>query len=258
MLIKTINRPPKKIIRKVQIQSTEHFVRDAGKIYRRIAEVLSEIAQERRNRAPTSESMLVQWERKIRFLATRTLADHVPIPAQHLLTIITWYRDHYDDDQFIPEVESGWSLTKKFDRLEDAWRKRTKFLDEDDRELTSQQVFKQKGFDSTRVIDSLVKDIMRPAQKLKLIDIKNEGQLAAKIADLYHSIEDERNAANMPNWQRLRFGGPLSILRDYIKWLEEQRWEASSNVLLPDSRAFAAFRRDFRSLELFDPINGRD
>jgi hypothetical protein len=99
---------------------------------------------------------------------------------------------------------------------------------------------------------------MRPVQKLKLIDIKNEGQLAAKIADLYHSIEAERNEANMPGYLRIRFGGPLSILRDYIKWLEEQRWDASSNVLLPDSRAFAMFRRDFRQLELFDPINGRD
>jgi hypothetical protein len=258
MLIKTINRPPKKIIRKVQVQSTEHFVRDVGKIYRRIAEILAQIHQDRRCRkSPVSERDLAEWVHKISLLSNK-LRTHVPIPAQHLLTIITWYRDHYDDDQFIPEVESGWSLTKKFDRLEDAWRKRTKFLDEDDRELTSQEVFKQKGFDSSRVVDSLVKDVMRPAQKLKLIDIKNEGQLAAKIADLYFSIETERNASNMPGYLRIRFGGPLSILRDYIKWLEEQRWEASSNVLQPDSRAFAMFRRDFRQLELFDPINGRD
>jgi hypothetical protein len=198
MLIKTIKRHPKQVIRKTKFKRTKHFDDQAcGKIY-------------------------------------------------------------YKQAKFIPVIHSGKALLEKFDRLEEAKMRFSELKNEEGEDLSVEEVFKQKGFDSTRVIDSLVKDVMRPAQRLKLIDIKNEGQLAAKIADLYHSIEDERNEANMPGYLRIRFGGPLSILRDYIKWLEEQRWEASSNVLLPDSRAFAAFRRDFRALELFDPINGRD
>jgi hypothetical protein len=122
--------------------------------------------------------------------------------------------------------------------------------------LTSQEVIEQSGF-VPRVVETFTKDLIPGAKRLKLIDMADDAILTARVVELYHAIKLEREAANLDSNLKIRIGGPLEILRQYLAWLAKKDWEASSRVLKPESPAFAQFRRDFRELEQNDPINGK-
>ena len=77
---------------------------------------------------------------------------------------------------------------------------------------------------------------------------QDRGGLAVHVLDLYDAVKKGAKSQPATNL-KIRIGGPLEILRRYVDWLAEKDWEASSQVLKPNSPAFASFRRDFRSLE---------
>jgi hypothetical protein len=160
--------------------------------------------------------------------------------------------------KYIPVIHSGKALLEKFDRLEEAKMRFSELRDEEGEDLTVEEVLHQKGFVSDRLVDSMVRDIIKPAKRIGFIDIKSDAVLAAKLVDLYSSIREQRNDANLSSGLRIRLGGPLEILNRYVEWLIEKDWEASSRVLKLDSPAFSQFRRDFRSLEGSDPITGME
>jgi hypothetical protein len=244
----------KQILRRNRIKRTDNFVRDSFKVHRMIAETLAKIRLERAHRE-TSEPNLVSWEKDVKRLCRELRGDG---PAcTRVLDVLTWYKDHWNDDEYIPRVESGKSLLDKFDRLEAAMHKRVSFRDENDEELSIEQVLRQKGFVSDRLIDTMLRDIIKPAKKLRFIDVKGDALLTSKLIDLYNAMREERNNSNLSSDMKIRLGGPLEILKRYIDWLIEKDWEASTRVLKVDSPAFAQFRRDFRSLEGWDPISGK-
>jgi hypothetical protein len=122
--------------------------------------------------------------------------------------------------------------------------------------LSSQELLAQSGF-ADRIVESLT-EIIKAAKRLQLFDLKTEAALTVHILDLYEAMKAGRESANLSTNLKIRIGGVLEIMRRYIAWLEEKHWEASSNVLKMDSRAFVSFRRDFRNLEGVDPIDGKE
>jgi hypothetical protein len=254
MLVKNLSIAPKQILRRDRIKRTDNFVRDSFKVHRKIAELLAEIRLDRASRE-TTEVQLASWEKDVKRLC-KQLRGNGP-SCIRVLAVLKWYKDHWDDDEYIPRVESGKSLYDKFDRLEIAMRKRVSFRDENDEELSIEQVLRQKGFVADRLIDTIMRDIIKPAKQLRLIDVKGDALLTARLIDLYNAMREERNNSNLSSDMKVRLGGPLEILKRYIDWLIEKDWEASTRVLKMDSPAFAQFRRDFRSLEGLDPISGK-
>jgi hypothetical protein len=255
VLVKTLTIQPKQIIKKVKVEQTTYFVRDASTLFRRTAELLAEIRYEKFNRR-TSDANLNAWILEIKKLAKEL--DPPPPPALRILNVMKWYRDHYDDDEFIPRVETGRWLSEKFERLEEAMRRRVKLRNGHDEDLTPEEILRQSGFSSSRLIESMIVDIIKPTKKLKLIDIDRDAVLTSHLVELYNAIREQRSDADLTSDLKVRLGGPLEILKQYIDWLSEKDWEASSRVLKFDSPAFSQFRRDFRGLEGLDPINGVD
>jgi hypothetical protein len=121
---------------------------------------------------------------------------------------------------------------------------------------SSQEILAQGGF-TDRVVESLT-EIIKAAKRLQLFDLKTEAELTVHILDLYDAMKGGREAANLSTNLKIKIGGPLEILRRYMAWLVEKDWEASSKVLKLNSPSFASFRRDFRSLEGIDPIDGKE
>jgi len=134
--------------------------------------------------------------------------------------------------------------------------KRTKSLPKNVMGLSIQEVIEQSEF-TPRTAEALA-NIVKQAKRLQLIDMKSDGVLTSRVIELYTAMKAEWDAANMSSDLKIHIGGPLEILRQYLAWLLEKDWQASSKVLKLDSPAFAQFRRDYRDLEGRDPINGKE
>jgi hypothetical protein len=255
VIVKHVEIKPKQVIRKFEFERTERFVRNADKWYRIVAEMLAEIRLDRAHMR-TSDQQIVNWVKQIKRFS-KQLAGGEP-PIVRLYTLIKWYKDHYDDDEYIPRVESATSLVSKFERLEAAMLRRVKLKTANGHDLSIKQVLQQNGITHPRIVDTIERDLVIPARRLHLSDMTNDAVLTDKIVGLYNEIQNERATVRLSPAVKLNIGGPLEVMRRYISWLAEKDWDASSRVLKSDSPAFNQFRRDFRNMEGNDPVNGKE
>jgi hypothetical protein len=108
-------------------RSTAHFVRDGDKFIRCIVRWLAEIRMDRARLEVPPHQLLI-WERQVgRFISPPygLFPRSGEPPLLRVFRLMKWYRHHYDDDKYIPVVESPRSPRAKFERLEAAMRRRT-------------------------------------------------------------------------------------------------------------------------------------
>ena len=214
-----------------------------------VADLLSRIRLERA-RIRTTPQQLAQWRKRILQLM-RELDG--PRPADRVYRVVRWYLDHWEDDRYIPRVDSGNSLRDKFDRLERAMVERSPELVQ---RRTAEEVLAE-SLGSQRAARFFERSVMPAARELRLTG--DDAALAQALVDLRRHVEElRRESRRFDESLSDERGGPTSVVGCYVEWLATQDWDATLRVLRPDSPAFAQWRREEARLDPADrdPVTG--
>lgn len=244
-------------------EKDETDIKNKNKEFLHLAEKLATTIQSNKN-IKVPPSRLQSWAGEI-----RKLSQLEGVAPARIEKALDWYAENIGG-QYIPVIESGASLRSKFIKLEEAMKragalKRARALpnkttnDAPPDSPSPKQLIKErfKGLST-----AFEKECYAPATEL-LVDSNTrsgKARLAQTLITLYEDIETTQTFNLPPDTSQL-FPSAITIIRNYIDWIEKNDWikDRSINLFEIDHTLFTRFRRAEASKDNMerDPITGK-
>ena len=229
---------------------------DKNSRYVPLAEKLASIIRKNKRINVTSQR-IASWADEI-----RKLVETDGVSIQRVETALDWYEENIGG-QYVPVIESGFSLRSKFIKLEDAMRRagatpgqpKTSPTDAPkDPKKILRRFFRSK--DLTHVF---YRDCYEPAEAL-FEGTVDEGTLAETLLNLYSQIKEKQEQNLSGDLVRL-LPGPMELIARYIDWIRDNSWITDIRLDMFDLNhsLFSRFRRDEAKTDNFerDAITGK-
>lgn len=222
------------------------------------AEKLAAIIQSNKN-IKIPPSRLNNWANEIRRLHQVEGVAH-----ERIARALEWYGENIGGE-YVPVIESGSTFRSKFIKLEDAMR-RAGGLASGDKErpgtislTVSPRLIIQSNLRGLAA--AFEKDCYGPAKDIMPIKGKaDRGKLARVLVDLYNDIESTQ-VENIPRNSTNLFPSPITIIRSYIDWIEDNDWIKDRSIQLFSTKhpLFSRFRREEARKDSIerDPLTGK-
>jgi hypothetical protein len=219
----------------------EEKMKDKNSRYVPLAEKLAFIIRKNK-RINVTPQRISSWANEI-----RKLVETDGVSIQRVETALDWYEENIGG-QYVPVIESGFSLRSKFIKLEDAMRRagavpgQSKTISTDtpkDPKKVLQQFFRSK--DLTYVF---YRDCYEPAEAL-FEGTVDGGTLAETLLHLYSQIKEKQEQHLKGDLVRL-LPGPMELIARYIDWIRDNSWITDIRLDMFDLNhsLFRRFRRD--------------
>ena len=194
--------------------------------------------------------------------AIKKLVETDGVSIQRVQAALDWYEENIGG-QYVPVIESGFSLRSKFIKLEDAMRRagavpgRSKTISTDtpkDPKKVLLQFFRSKD-----LANVFYRDCYEPADKL-FEGTVDGGTLAETLLNLYSQIKEKQEQNLSGDLVRL-LPGPMELIARYIDWIRDSTWITDIRLDMFDLNhsLFSRFRRDEAKTDNFerDAITGK-
>jgi len=229
---------------------------DKNSRYVPLAERLASIIRKNKRINVTSQRM-ASWANEI-----RKLVETDGVSIQRVETALDWYEKNIGG-QYVPVIESGYSLRNKFIKLEDAMRRagvtpgqpKTSSVDvpKDPKKIL------RRFFRSKDLAHVFYRDCYEPAEAL-FEGTVDEGTLAETLLNLYSQIKEKQEQNLSGDLVRL-LPGPMELIARYIDWIRDNTWITDIRLDMFDLNhtLFSKFRRDEAKTDNFerDAITGK-
>jgi len=229
---------------------------DKNSRYVPLAERLASIIRKNKRINVTSQR-IASWANEI-----RKLVETDGVSIQRVETALNWYEENIGG-QYVPVIESGFSLRSKFIKLEDAMRRagvtpgqpKTSPTDTPkDPKKVLQQFFRSKD-----LAHVFYRDCYEPAEAL-FEGTVDERTLAETLLNLYSQIKEKQEQNLSGDLVRL-LPGPMELIARYVDWIRDNSWITNIRLDMFDLNhtLFSKFRRDEAKTDNFerDAITGK-
>jgi len=229
---------------------------DKNSRYVPLAERLASIIRKNK-RINVTPQRISSWANEI-----RKLVETDGVSIQRVQAALDWYEENIGG-QYVPVIESGFSLRSKFIKLEDAMRRagavpgRSKTISTDtpkDPKKVLLQFFRSKD-----LANVFYRDCYEPADKL-FEGTVDGGTLAETLLNLYSQIKEKQEQNLSGDLVRL-LPGPMELIARYIDWIRDSTWITDIRLDMFDLNhsLFSRFRRDEAKTDNFerDAITGK-
>lgn len=222
--------------------SGEKSIQERNKEYLPKAERLAEIVQADKN-VKISYSKLKSWSNEIRKITEQDGVDPSRIDAA-----LDWYANNIGGD-FVPAVQSGVTLRKKFINLEDAIKRdnnppQNNSSKQPTQKTSPKSIIKQANLPRISAED-FIEECYEPAKEI--LTCTGNGQLpelASKLVNLYKDVCNRQKEAIDAN--DIKYGqeeyvmAPKTIVSRYILWLGNRDWieDKQPNLFNPNHTLF--------------------
>ena len=236
-----------------RLERTGRLVRDKDLWYARAADVVAQSRLTRHNRG-TSDVDLASSIKYVAKLAHELARSKSPTPpAVRILEVVQWFEQNCMSSKYMPIVEGGPSLYKKFGTVE------AMMLDDRRRhaETPTEDVAAGLFNGSSVLAEAFETDVLRRARGIDFGRV-SDPELAGALTAMYREVLAARRGVRPSDLTGIP--GPLDVLRRYVDWLGDKLdWKMTTRVLSTSSPAFQQWRRDEAALHPrgVDPFIGR-
>jgi len=229
---------------------------DKNSRYVPLAERLASIIRKNKKINVTSQRM-ASWANEI-----RKLVETDGVSIQRVETALDWYEENIGG-QYVPVIESGFSLRNKFIKLEDAMRRAGVTPGQPKTSPTDTPKDPKKVlrrfFRSKDLAHVFYRDCYEPAEAL-FEGTVDEGALAETLLHLYSQIKEKQEQHLKGDLVRL-LPGPMELIARYVDWIRDNSWITNIRLDMFDLNhsLFSRFRRDEAKTDNFerDAITGK-
>ena len=229
---------------------------DKNSRYVPLAERLASIIRKNKKINVTSQRM-ASWANEI-----RKLVETDGVSIQRVETALDWYEENIGG-QYVPVIESGFSLRNKFIKLEDAMRRAGVTPGQPKTSPTDTPKDPKKVlrrfFRSKDLAHVFYRDCYEPAEAL-FEGTVDEGALAETLLHLYSQIKEKQEQHLKGDLVRL-LPGPMELIARYVDWIRDNSWITNIRLDMFDLNhtLFSKFRRDEAKTDNFerDAITGK-
>ena len=192
----------------------------------------------------------------------RKLVETDGVSIQRVETALDWYEENIGG-QYVPVIESGFSLRSKFIKLEDAMRRSgvtpgQPKANSVDTPKDPKKVLRQ-FFRSKDLAHVFYRDCYEPAEAL-FEGTVDGGTLAETLLHLYSQIKEKQEQHLKGDLVKL-LPGPMELIARYIDWIRDNTWITDIRLDMFDLNhsLFSRFRRDEAKTDNFerDAITGK-
>jgi len=214
---------------------------DKNSRYVPLAEKLAFIIRKNK-RINVTPQRISSWANEI-----RKLVETDGVSIQRVETALDWYEENIGG-QYVPVIESGFSLRSKFIKLEDAMRRAGATPGQPKNSPTDApkdpKKILRRFFRSKDLTHVFYRDCYEPAEAL-FEGTVDEGTLAETLLHLYSQIKERQERHLKGDLVRL-LPGPMELIARYIDWIRDNSWITDIRLDLFDLNhsLFSRFRRD--------------
>jgi len=217
---------------------------ERNKSYLPICSKLNKIIRSKKNIRHTP-AQLRSWSNEV-----RKLVEGNKVSIDRINQVLNWYENTIGKE-YIPVVESGYSLREKFIRLENAMKRDSNYKEKN---YTPDEIL-ESHFNSDWLL-RVMNDNYEQASQFVIKD--DESELARSLCNLYDWIKETQNpnALNKVNENVT----PAGLIKQYITWLSDQTWidEISSQTFDPKNNLFRKMFLREKNRELnIDVLTGK-
>ena len=214
---------------------------DKNSRYVPLAEKLAFIIRKNK-RINVTPQRISSWANEI-----RKLVETDGVSIQRVETALDWYEENIGG-QYVPVIESGFSLRSKFIKLEDAMRRAGATPGQPKNSPTDApkdpKKILRRFFRSKDLTHVFYRDCYEPAEAL-FEGTVDEGTLAETLLHLYSQIKERQERHLKGDLVRL-LPGPMELIARYIDWIRDNSWITDIRLDMFDLNhsLFSRFRRD--------------
>ena len=219
----------------------EEKMKDKNSRYIPLAEKLAFIIRKNK-RINVTPQRISSWANEI-----RKLVETDGVSIQRVKTALDWYEENIGG-QYVPVIESGFSLRSKFIKLEDAMRRAGATPGQPKTSLANApkdpKKILRRFFRSKDLAHVFYRDCYEPAEVL-FEGTVDEGTLAETLLNLYSQIKEKQEQNLSGDLVRL-LPGPMELIARYIDWIRDNTWITDIRLDMFDLNhsLFSRFRRD--------------
>ena len=214
---------------------------DKNSRYVPLAEKLAFIIRKNK-RINVTPQRISSWANEI-----RKLVETDGVSIQRVETALDWYEENIGG-QYVPVIESGFSLRSKFIKLEDAMRRAGATPGQPKNSPTDApkdpKKILRRFFRSKDLTHVFYRDCYEPAEAL-FEGTVDEGTLVETLLHLYSQIKERQKRHLKGDLVRL-LPGPMELIARYIDWIRDNTWITDIRLDMFDLNhsLFSRFRRD--------------